>query len=106
MELVDQAEAIDLLGCSRSTFWRKIRSGELHRIELAGGGRTVYVTLASIDRCLNDGPQFILKSLEEEAALLSRAQELVRRFPKIIKPHRDLPGRMLAAPDPLPSQEG
>jgi hypothetical protein len=105
MVLVDQQEARELLECSRATFWRKLKAGELHRIELAGGGRTVYVTLDSVDRCINSGPQFALKDLESEVALQRRAQELVRRFPSIVKPHRDLPGRMSAAPDPLPSPE-
>jgi len=105
MVLVDQGEARELLECSRATFWRKLKAGELHRIELAGAGRTVYVTLDSVMRIVNSGPQFVLKDLESEEALQRRAQELVRRFPSVVKAHRDLPGRMPAAPDPLPSQE-
>lgn len=102
---MDQKEAIELLGCSRATLWRRIKTGEIYRIELAHT-RTVYVTLESLMRCKHPGPQFYLKDLESEKALRSRAQELVRRFPSVVKQHRDLlESRMSVAPDPLPSQE-
>lgn len=103
MVLVDQKEAIKLLDCSRATFWRRIKAGSLYRINVSGT-RVVYVTLESLVRCKNPGPQFELKYLESDELLRKRAETLVRIFPKTIKQHRDLLVGRIPAHDLLPSQ--
>jgi hypothetical protein len=105
MVLVDQKEAMSILGCSRATLWRRIKDESLYRIHVTGS-RTVYVTLESVMRVKNPGPQFVLKDLESDEDLRRRAESLVKRFPRVFKQHRDLLVGRIPARDLLPSQEG
>jgi len=81
--LVDQKEAMKLLGCSRSTLFRRIRKSDVIQIHVAGT-REVYITLDSIDRYLHRGPQFQLKELEPDKVRKRRRAELKRWFPHIM----------------------
>ena len=84
MILVDLPEAIELVGKSRATVFRLLKAGELTKIDV-GGTKTRYVTLESIDRYKNHGPQFMLKELEPDSVRKKRRTELKRWFPQQFK---------------------
>jgi hypothetical protein len=84
MVLVELAEAMELTGKSRATVFRLLSSGELVKIDV-NGTRTLYITLESIERYNNHGPQFELKELEPEPVRKRRKIELRKRFPHLVK---------------------
>ena len=99
---MDQKEAREILGCSRATFFRRIKDGDLHQIHVADD-RTVYVTLQSLMDYKTRGPQFQLKKLEPDDVRELKEKHIRLRFPQYAD-GLDLP-EPCPGPDPLPSEE-
>jgi hypothetical protein len=103
MVLVDLGEAISLLGKSRATVFRLLKNSELIKIDV-GGTKTLYITLESIERYKNHGPQFELKELEPDSVRSRRRRELEKRFPNLFKSRPSPPGKHRAVHGRLSSR--
>ena len=103
MILVGLHEAMSILDKSRATVFRLLNSSELIKVDVAGT-RKLYITMESIERYKNHGPQFELRELEPQSVLNRRRRELAKRFPLLFKEHPSPPGKCPSVHGRPPSQ--